>query len=277
LKSIQVFRDFYANFVVNVGGSSDESLIGAFASVEREHYVGVGPWQIWAGSGYLSTVSDDPCLLYQDVLVGLATDRGLNNGQPSLHARSFAACLPVDGETVVHVGAGTGYYTAILAALVGPAGRVIGYEIEPDLAARAKDCLAHLANTEVICASAVGVSLPKSDVVYVNAGATHPVEAWLDSLNIGGRLLFPLTGDRGIGVMLLLKRTGDSTYSARIFSKAGFVNCIGARDDVACAALTAALEVQATSSVKSLRRDSRPDETAWCVGTGWWLSTAEAT
>jgi protein-L-isoaspartate(D-aspartate) O-methyltransferase len=27
-------------------------------------------------------------------------------------------------------------------------------------------------------------------------------------------------------------------------------------------------------NVRSLRRDSSPDETCWCAGGGWWLSTA---
>ena len=62
------------------------------ASVEREHYVGKGPWQIAVVAGYIPTISDDPRLLYQDVLVGLATDRGINNGQPSLHATFLDAC-----------------------------------------------------------------------------------------------------------------------------------------------------------------------------------------
>jgi protein-L-isoaspartate(D-aspartate) O-methyltransferase len=37
----------------------------------------------------------------------------------------------------VHIGAGTGYYTAILACLVGPSGKVTGIEVDASLAARA--------------------------------------------------------------------------------------------------------------------------------------------
>ena len=46
----------------------------------------------------------------------------LNNGEPSLHATSMAAADPAASETVVHIGAGTGYYTAILASVRGEAG-----------------------------------------------------------------------------------------------------------------------------------------------------------
>ena len=53
------------------------------------------------------------------MLVAIDAERGINNGQPSLHAQSIAALELKEGETVVQIGAGAGYYTAILAELVG--------------------------------------------------------------------------------------------------------------------------------------------------------------
>jgi protein-L-isoaspartate(D-aspartate) O-methyltransferase len=275
LKSIQDYRDFYANFIVKSVGSSSGELIAAFAVTEREHFVGKGPWPIFVGSGYMPTLSDDPRLLYQDVLVGLATDRGINNGQPTLHARCLAACAPTIGESVIHIGAGSGYYTAILAALVGITGDIVAYEIERDLAEQARANLLHLPNVKVIGASASEAALPAADVIYVNAGATHPLASWLNSLNNGGRLIFPLTPNEGFGGMLLVTRRNAAGYGASIVTRAAFIPCIGARDDATSKALTAALETQSIKAVKSLRRDTKPDDTAWCVGTGWWLSTAE--
>jgi protein-L-isoaspartate(D-aspartate) O-methyltransferase len=58
----------------------------------------------------------------------------INNGQPTLHALCLMTLSVKEGETAVHVGAGTGYYTAVLARLAGPAGAVFGYEIEERLA-----------------------------------------------------------------------------------------------------------------------------------------------
>jgi protein-L-isoaspartate(D-aspartate) O-methyltransferase len=277
MSTLQAYRDHYANFVVRSAGSADERLIAAFAAVERERFVGPGPWPIFVGSGYLPTVSDDPRLLYQDVLVGLATERGINNGQPSLHARCLAACAPAPGETVLHIGAGTGYYSAILATLVGPAGKVVAYEIEADLAERARDNLRPWPNVAVVAASATEGALPRADVIYVNAGATHPPAAWLDALNLGGRLIFPLTPDDGWGCMLLLTRPGASTssYAASLVSRVSFIPCVGARDAAASKALVLALETQPVRAVKSLRRGVPADHSAWCVGDGWWLSTAE--
>lgn len=267
-------RQAYARRIVNAAGSSEPRLIDAFAQVPREDYLGPAPWQVFAGDRRRTLVAD-ACLLYQDALVSLAPDRGINNGQPSLHAGCLAAAAPAPGETVVHVGAGTGYYTAILATLVGPTGRVIAFEIEADLAARAAAYLAHLPQVSVRPASATETPLPNCDVLYVNAGATHPPAVWLDALNVGGRLVFPLTPDEGFGVMLRVTRLTAKGYAAHAIARVAFVACIGARDAAASAALAAALQRQSMHDIRSLRRGTSPDATAWCVGDGWWLSTQE--
>ena len=61
----------------------------------------------------------NPVYLYQDALVGIIPERGLNNGQLWLHAMMIAAAAPRPGEHVVHIGAGVGYYTAILGPFGG--------------------------------------------------------------------------------------------------------------------------------------------------------------
>jgi protein-L-isoaspartate(D-aspartate) O-methyltransferase len=275
LSSIQDYRAFYANFVVASAGSSDEDLIAAFASVPREHYAGKGPWPVLAGARYATTPSDDPRWLYQDVVIGLATDRGINNGQPTLHSRCLVACAPLDGDSVVQIGAGTGYYTAILASLVGPGGKVIAYEIEADLARRARENLRHLTHVRIVNESATEGALPDADVIYVSAGATHPPASWLDALKVGGRLIFPLTGDRHFGVMLLITRQSPDSYAARAVSPAAFIPCTGARDAAAAEALTNVFQTWPIMTAKSMRRGTAPDDTAVCVGKGWWLSNAE--
>ena len=123
---------------------SDPRIEAAFAAVPREDFAGPPPWRIGSGGLFGRTASDDPARLYDDVLVAIDVRRGINNGQPSLHAQSIDALRIKEGETVVQIGAGAGYYTAILAHLVGPAGKVVAYEIEPDIAERAKANLAAL-------------------------------------------------------------------------------------------------------------------------------------
>ena len=269
------YRRFYAEFIVKSSGSSDTRLIDAFSTVPREDYVGAGPWPVFVGSGYVPTISDSPSHLYQDILIGLATDRGINNGQPSLHARCLAAAAPAAGESVVHIGTGTGYYTAILATLVGPTGSVVGFESELDLAEKAIANLKSFPNVEVRAESATEAVIPACDVIYVNAGATHPPSAWLDALAIGGRLIVPLTPNEGYGVMLRVIRTSATAFAASALGRVAFIPCIGARDDAASASLATALDRQSLQELRSLRRGTPPDETAWCVGDGWWLSKAD--
>lgn len=273
MATLQAVRRFYAELIVKGAGCEDERLIGAFSTVRREDYVGAGPWPVFIGSGYIPTVDDDPRSICQDILIGLATDRRINNGQPSLHARCLAAADPKPGESVVHIGAGTGYYTAVLADLVGPSGRVLAIEIEADLAQRAAANLKDLSQVAVRGASAHEVALPSCDLIYVNAGATHPPASWLDALNVGGRLVLPLTPNEGFGLMLKVTRMSLGTYAATAVSRVAFIPCIGARDDATSVSLAAALERQSLHEIRSLRRDSNPDESAWCVGQGWWLST----
>ena len=116
--------------------------------------------------------------------------------------------------------------------------------------------------------------LPECDVLYVSAGATAPLDVWLDALRMGGRLLFPLTPNEGFGAMLLVTRRAEG-YAARFLCGAKFVGCVGARNAAMEPKLAECFSRGHTSEVRSLRRDNTPDETAWCVADGWWLSSAE--
>ena len=69
------------------------------------------------------------------MLVVLDPARGLNNGSPSLHALMLHHLAVRPGDRVLHVGAGAGYYSAMLAELAGPEGSVIAIEYDPRLAA----------------------------------------------------------------------------------------------------------------------------------------------
>ena len=277
MERLEAHRLFFARLVTaSVGAAGNERLVAAFASTPRERFVGPGPWKVFTAGGYIETPSDDPALLYQDITVALKAEGMINNGQPVLHAASLAALRVQEGETVVHVGAGTGYYTALLARLTGPAGAVFAYEVEESLAQRAKDNLAEFPDVTVHHRSGTEGPLPACDGIYVNAGATGPPDVWLDALRPGGRLLFPLTPAQGAGGMLLITRTTDDRYEARFVLRALFIPCLGARDDETAQKLTAAFQRDDLKDVRSLRRDTQPDDTCWCSGNGWWLSKAQA-
>jgi protein-L-isoaspartate(D-aspartate) O-methyltransferase len=264
-------RAAYAHEVTARFAANDPAVEAAFAKVPREVFAGKPPWLVGAGDSDRWSMTSDPADLYRDRLISLIREKGINNGQPSLHAVSIAALTLTRADHVLHVGAGAGYYTAILAEL---AGSVDAYEIEPTLAARAAACLAPWKNVTVHAESATGRPLPEADAIYVSAGASHPDPFWLDALREGGRLLFPLTGDEGWGGMLLVRRRGAG-FAARFIAQCGFIDCEGLRDPVTAAHLTKVFRGGGQGQVRSLTRQPPAGATVWFAGDGWYLSTAE--
>jgi protein-L-isoaspartate(D-aspartate) O-methyltransferase len=273
----QKLRDFFARLVTADPAISNPTIEQAFALVKRELFVGPGPWSIYSGKGYVETPDDDLAFIYQDTLVAIDANRGINIGQPSWHALWLNAINVKAGESVLQVGAGTGYYTAILAHLVGPSGRVHAYEIDADFAIRAGKNLKYLPTVEVHARSGVADNLPKSDAIYVCAGITQPSWAWLDAMRPAARLLFPLQPSIGLGGMLLLQRPDHGlSWPARFVSRARFICCEGQQDYDANERLMEAFSGR-WDRVRSFRIDEQIDDTCWFAGDGWWLSTAAAT
>ncbi|MGH6971065.1 MAG: protein-L-isoaspartate O-methyltransferase family protein, partial [Caulobacteraceae bacterium] len=135
-------RRTYARTVAFASGADDPRLEAAFAEVPREDFLGRGPWDIPVAEGYRRTPDTDLMWLYQNQLVGIVPEKGLNNSHPSFLAMLISLMRLEGGDHAVHIGAGVGYFTAIMASLVGPRGKVSAVEYEPDLAARAKANLA---------------------------------------------------------------------------------------------------------------------------------------
>ena len=151
----QVRADF-AEKLREIAGLRSPSLVRALATVPREAFVGPGPWKIlrlpdlpsgwagrrWAGHGghprYQLTPDDDPRHLYDMVLVALDANRTLNNGEPASLSRWLDSLDLGPGDRFLHIGCGVGYYTAIAAEMVLPRGGVVGVEVDPQLAERAK-------------------------------------------------------------------------------------------------------------------------------------------
>jgi protein-L-isoaspartate(D-aspartate) O-methyltransferase len=271
---IEAHRLFFAKLITaNAGIAPGSEIEAALASVPREDFVGPPPWKIFTRSGYVESPADDPALLYQDLVVSLGGEGPFNNGQPTLHAFCINALDLKKGERVVHVGAGTGYYTTVLAKLVGETGAVDAYETEPGFAKRAAEMLAKFPYVTVHGRSGAEGPLPECDVLYVNAGATGPLDVWLDALRPKGRLLFPMTPADGAGAMLLVTKLKDGGFAARFLMQVQFVPCIGARNEATAQRLSEAFRNSGWAKVKSLHRNDAPDESCWFAGDGWWLST----
>lgn len=283
---LAVVRRAYAKQVLAAVGVADLRLEDAFASVRREDFLGPGPWQIFRwGAAYRPTPSADPVYLYTDDLVGIVPERRINNGQPQLHAHLINQAMPAPGEHVVHVGTGTGYYTAIMAHMVGAEGRVTGIEIDPHLAAKAKENFAVWPNVRIIEGDGAAVDFDPADVIYINAGVTRPANSWLDRLADGGRLILPMTTGKGfddlskkpqemvsLGAVFRIARRGRD-YDAKWISPVAIFPCAGARDAASEEALSGALAKDRLSEVTRLYRDAKiSEEDCWLRGDGWSLA-----
>lgn len=282
---LAIVRQAYAKQILFEAGITDARICAAFAHVRREDFLGPGPWQMLRAPGmYTPSPEADPVYLYTNKLVGISPGRGINNGQPSLHAMLLAAAGINEGEHVVHVGAGTGYYSALMSYLAGPEGRVTAIECDPELATRAREYLADFANVRVIHGNGAAILLDAANVIYVNAGVTHPADVWLDALADGGRLILPLT----TGDNLSMKQTGfdplralrsgayfrirrlASAFEARWLSPVAIIPAEGAREKEAEAVLAAAFAQGGWQSVSRLvRGEPAPQDKCWLRGDGW--------
>jgi protein-L-isoaspartate(D-aspartate) O-methyltransferase len=283
---LAIIRRAYARQLLALAGASGNSRVEeAFATVPRENFLGAPPWLVSQGMGYRELGSDDPAVLYQDVLLALSSVRGVNNGSPSLHARWLHTLKIETGDRVAHLGAGTGYYSAIIANLVGKEGHVQAVEIDDALALAATSNLAHIANVTVSSGDGMKTISSLFDGIYVNFAVEKPAKLWTDHLDSGGRLIFPL----GIGEPSDHRKTVWHTSRGAAFlverqpgglavkwlGRALFV-CVentGSHSSDEREALKRSFEKPGIEFVRSLHWDNAgPAERNWHLGRGWRLS-----
>ena len=227
-------RRFFAEEIEAVAHLESTALVDAFAQVPREAFLGAGPWQIvrMPDLGYRTTPDADPRHLYHDVVVAIDPSRTLNNGQPTALAKWISALGLLPSARVMHVGTGTGYYTAIIAEVVGVKGHVVGVEVDPDLATRARTNLARYSQVVVETGDATAPTGP-FDAIFVNAGCTYARPEWLAALAPAGRIVLPLTVHMpqwtvgGVGAMVCIER---ESWAVRVVSQVGIFDCANARD-----------------------------------------------
>jgi protein-L-isoaspartate(D-aspartate) O-methyltransferase len=283
LADLSEVRKWFADELRYTAPIHSARLVAAFAAVPRENFVGAPPWTLITADG--KAVVHDPRALYHDVLVELNAESGINNGMPGLWAGLFDALGLAEGETILHAGAGTGYYSAILAECTGAKGHVLAVEIDPTLAALAAKNLPPWPQIELAQADALQLPIEPVDVIVASAGLSDIPIHWLRSLKENGRLLVPLIvqgegSGRGVqwrrggrGAMLLVQ-SGNGKFAARFLRTVTFISIVGPKNAETHQALAAAFARGTLREVRSLRLDSAVDDTCWLKGEGWWLSTA---
>ncbi|HEY6507446.1 MAG TPA: methyltransferase domain-containing protein [Vicinamibacterales bacterium] len=262
-------RRAYAQTIATAAGITTPGLVEALATVQRERFLRPGPWLVIGAADAKRppqwTADDDPAHVYQDASVAIDPDRQLFNGAPSFLAKMIDNLSLVPGSRVLHVGAGLGYYSALMAHITGPTGRVVAVEVDLALAAEARRNLASMPWVEVRHNDGTEADGP-FDAILVNAGVTHPQDSWLDALASGGRLLLPLTvampgmgASIGKGVMLMIRLTPDGEFVPEVRSFVAIYSAIGLRDATVEASLGQAMRRTSFPNLTRLRRDPHPN------------------
>lgn len=127
----------------------------------------------------------------------LPIGHGQTNSQPSTVAEMLELLEVPPGASVLDVGCGSGWTTAILARLVGPDGRVVGVERIPDLTRRAREAVdAQQVPWAQVRQAVPGIlGLPDEgpyDRILVSAEADRMPAELVDQLAPGGTMVIPV-------------------------------------------------------------------------------------
>jgi protein-L-isoaspartate(D-aspartate) O-methyltransferase len=157
------------------------ALLDAVAHVPRELFVPLD--QIAAST--------------RDVAIALDTSGQATVSAMHAYVRAFTLLDVHPGEQVLDLGAGTGYGSALLAELVGDAGRVWSVELDPLLAAQARENLATHAHVSVCAGDALdpkcwGVDPAQVRKVVVGFALAELPSAWTAALPVGAVIVAPV-------------------------------------------------------------------------------------
>jgi len=191
-------------------GIRDQRVLDAMGSVPREAFV----------------PRSFRHLAYEDCALPIGHNQTIS--QPYIVARMLELAAITPKDTVLEIGAGSGYAAAVAGQI---AGRVIGLERHAKLAAAAGRHLATagISNVRILHRDgAKGVSEEAPfDVIVVSAGGETVSPPLLEQLAPGGRLVMPVGGREG-QVLKRYVRLADGTIGEATFDRVQFVPFIGA-------------------------------------------------
>jgi protein-L-isoaspartate(D-aspartate) O-methyltransferase len=174
----------------------------------------------------------DKAYAAHDIVVTKRDEHGVTTSSvsaPSIQALMLEQSGIGVGSRALEIGSG-GYNAALMAELVGGDGAVTTIDIDPDVVARARSCLAAAGDDQVRVELADGEDgwAPGApyDQIIVTAGAWDIPPAWVEQLAEGGTLTVPLRM-RGVTRSITFQR-GDGCLVAQSAHVCGFVTMQGA-------------------------------------------------
>ena len=142
-----------------------------------------------------------------------------SSSQPSIMAIMLEHLHLEPGHRVLEIGAGTGYNAALLHHIVGPEGRVLTVDIDPETAGRARKALK---GTRIKVVTADGreghAAGAPYDRIIVTASHDEVPRAWLEQLRPGGLVEAPLRlrGSDSFQLIPTLRRESDRFRSVSV-------------------------------------------------------------
>ncbi len=175
---------------LHTAGVIDEKILHLFERIDRKFFVG----------------KSQQNLAYADMSLPMV--QGEQMLAPSVQAKILQALAIQPNETVLEIGTGNGFFTALLAAL---AKHVISVEFHKSLSEKAAKNLQNqgVLNVDLIVgngANGVKVAEPV-DVIVLTGGLPFLPEGFKNALSEQGRVL-AILGDSTVMQVTLLKRNG---------------------------------------------------------------------
>lgn len=186
------------------------ATLATIATVPREPFVPIGPTE----------------QIYGTVPVPIGHNQNATDVDGV--ALMVASLGPLRGATVLEVGTGSGYQTAILSRL---ASQVYSVEIVPELAKKAAATLQDLGYANVIVARRDGyLGWPEHapfDAIVVAAGSSEVPQPLLDQVRTGGHLIMPIGPSFPFEQILRYTKQPDGTFSVCTLGPSQFVPLTG--------------------------------------------------
>lgn len=175
---------------------SDPAVLDLLASVKREDFVPVA----------------QKSLAFVDMAIALPG--GQRMLPPRVQARLLQDAAVQATDKVLEIGTGSGYMTALLAH---QAQRVVSLEINPEIAAMARDNLqrAGIHNVEVRQADGAKGTPAEApfDVIVLGGSVAEVPQSLLNLLKVGGRLV-AIVGEEPIMHAQVITRTSETNFTS---------------------------------------------------------------
>lgn len=199
----------------NSGVLQTPEILEAFTAIDRRHFV------------------PPDAVRHAYVDHALPIGFGQTISQPSTVAFMLEHLQPAAEQSVADIGAGSGWQTALLARIVGPAGKVYAVEIVPELLAFCKDNLKRydFRNVQYVAANARR-EFPgpdRFDRILVAAAASAVPQTLLRRLAPDGRMVIPVGGPNLQDLVVIQKR-GDRVVRRERYPGFVFVPLVEGRD-----------------------------------------------